>query len=71
MDHKVKRGAADVGNVTEYSRCLQMSDKKVASEEITEWETRQFVIQETREFKILKFKGSITDKRNDIVLQFS
>jgi hypothetical protein len=27
MDHRVKRGAADVWNVTEYSRCLQMSNK--------------------------------------------
>lgn len=29
MDHRVKRGAANVWNVTEYSRCLQMSDKKM------------------------------------------
>jgi len=34
-----------------------MSDKKVASEEITEWETRQFVIQEIRDFKIFKIQG--------------
>jgi hypothetical protein len=54
----VKRGAADVRNVTEHPRRLQMSDKKnVASEEMAEWETRQFVIQKIREFKIFKIQG--------------
>lgn len=30
MDHSVKGGAEEVWNVTEYSRCLQMGNKKMS-----------------------------------------